>query len=232
MFERITQAKAPVLFWSGGLDSTLILALLRQENIPVDVVTFGRELWTKQQKKRADTLIREWDMKVFSYPPLLRSFIGDGENISAVFDYAVGDAVVPNIRNLIDGDRCIADIDGMTMYRSPVRWDCVILGLRADDKHWATKGLKREQEWVVGDTTFVCPLWDWNREEVQAALEAHGLPFTEVSDEEDTGNAQFCQKCLRAIEPVECPKDGTMINPMGRHLQLNLSEFRKRFSIL
>jgi len=232
MFKEILKYKKPCLLWSGGMDSTLILALLRQEGIHVDIVTFGRELLTKKQKARMDALIRDWDLKVFTYPPMNRSFIGDGENISAVFDYIIGDASAPNIKDVIDGEKCIADIQGPSLPGSPVDWDCVLTGIRKDDEHYATSGLDKTSEWTVGNTTFINVLFDWTRDEVQAALQAQGLPYTEVEDDEDTGNLNLCTKCLRAIEPVECPKDGTLIEPAGRYLQLNLTEFRKRFTIL
>ncbi len=232
MFAEVTNYNNPCLLWSGGLDSTLLLTFLREEGIHADIVMFGYDLMTKKQKQRIDALIRDWDLKIFSYPPSLRSFIGDGKDISVVFDYAMGGSTVPVIKDVVDGDKCIADLEGMKLHYSPVKWDLALVGTRKDDDHYATRGIEREREWQVGETTFISPLFDWTRDEVKSALKAFGLPYTEVDDEEDSGNLNLCTKCLKAIEPVECPKDGVMINPMGGNIFGNLTSFRKRFQII
>jgi len=76
MFESLTGKRA-VLWWSGGADSTLILALLREQPINFDILQV-RYAWSKEQKRYSDDLIREWDLKVFDYPPANVSFIGKG----------------------------------------------------------------------------------------------------------------------------------------------------------
>lgn len=177
-----------------------------------------------------NNLIKEWDLKIFSFPPSGISFMGDGESITAVYDYAVGGTTIPVLRDVIEGTKCIAELDGIKMHYTPVNWDCFITGGRKVDTHYALEnGVVPSKKWKVGNATFIAPLYDWTREEVQAALEAMGLPHAEVDDDEDTGNIAVCTKCLKAMEPVECPQDGFMIPPMGQNLFGNLTSFRKRF---
>lgn len=213
MFERVVQSPLRCLLWSGGLRSTLVLALLRQADIHVDIVTFGRDTMSKPLRKRMDVLIRDWGLKVFSYPPMSRSFMGD-DTIQTVFDYAVGDAMFPDVRDVSEGTKCIAEIDGMQLHNAPCQWDCVVVGTE-----------KEKEEWSIGTTNFIAPLAHWTETEVKAALEAFGLPTTEEDE-----SVPLCQRCLKAIEgEVWCPKEDALIPAMGTNLFGNLTSFRKRF---
>ncbi len=226
---RIQDFKRPALFFSGGLDSTLLLAILRENNVVIDIVTVGREHWTKQQKQRMDTLIRDWELKIFAYPPSGISFMGDGENITAVFDYAIGGMTVPLLRDVIGGDKCVAELDGLRLHESPINWDCVVVGSRKFDKHYALDTIAPDKEWNVGRATFLAPLYEYTREEVQEQLRMRGLPWEEVDDDEDTGNLNVCDLCLSAIEgQVFCPKEEDYIPAMGSNLRPNLKMFRER----
>lgn len=229
MFQDVIDAKNPALCWSGGLDSTLLLAMLREQNIPVDILQFGRETWTKGQKERADRLIKDWDLKVFSYPAGNTHFIGNGTDITAVFDYAVGGSSIPVLRDVVQGDACIATLEGQKLFSPPVEYDLYIVGTRESDAHYALPPPQRE--WTVGNAKFIAPLFDYTREDVQEGLKERGLPWEELSDAEDTGSLVICDRCLRAIEPIECPIDGSMIDPQGLYLQSNLKIFRERFIV-
>jgi 3'-phosphoadenosine 5'-phosphosulfate sulfotransferase (PAPS reductase)/FAD synthetase len=225
----IDDFERPVILFSGGLDSTLLLALLKENGSSTDIVTVGRETWGRKQKERFDALVKEWDLTVLSYPPSRLSFVGDAKEITAVYEYAVGGAAIPLLRDVIEGDKCIAELDGYRMHESPINFDLYLVGSRKADKHWTIETVAPKKEWKVGEATFLAPLHDLSREEVQEMLKERGLPWEEVPDDEDSGNISLCDKCLRAIEPVECPKDGTMISPMGVHLENNLKAFRKQF---
>lgn len=224
MFEILKTAKRAVLHWSGGLDSTLILAMLREQPIDFDIVQH-RELWTKQQSKKADELIREWNLKVFSYPPRSRSFIGDGENIAVVYDYAAGDTQLLVTKDTIPGKTCGAKLQSYEMQTSPFDWDLHILGTRKDDTHWSIENPKRQKECTVGGITFYYPLFDYTREDVKRELRARGLDDTEATDEEDTGSISLCTSCLRG-KRVFCPDLKTMIPPVQWDPLDNLAKFR------
>lgn len=225
MFEGIGQR--PVLFWSSGLDSTLLLMLLKEANISFDIVQI-RDFWTKTQLKRADKLITEWNLKVFSYPPANVSFIGKGSEISTVWEYAVRGARIPLIRDVIEGDTCIADLEGMRAYHPPMDWDTYIVGSRGDDEHYAMDAVIPAKEWMVGESKFIAPLFDKSREWVKEQLIIRGIDASEVSEEEDTGNISLCTKCLNGVE-VFCPKEGRMIEAIDWDGERNLQMFRRAY---
>lgn len=229
MFEFLQHYKTPVLLWSAGNDSTLLLAMLIEANIPVDIVQFGREFWTKEQKRRADELIMKWNLKVLSYPPIRTSFIGNDDQISLVREYAFMGAVVPMVSDLIEGQTCIADLDSHKAYAPPVRWDLVLVGSRKDDSHYAMTNVIPSKHWTAGDTDLYAALYDWTREEVIEELKRRDLPYDEVDEQTDSGNISLCSKCLQGIETL-CPKENAVIPPVIWNRHTNLTAFQAAYN--
>ncbi len=227
--DRIKDFNRPVLFWSAGKDSTLLLTMLYDAGIDFDIVQLGREHWSREQKRFADELIRDWDLKVLTFPPAKVSFIGDGNEISAVFEYAMGGSAIPVLRDVIPGTKCIADLEGMRLDQAPMKWDCAIVGSKFSDRHHAVDSLIPGEEWKVGDVTFLAPLADWEDIDVEAALLAIDL-IVPSGDDENTGNLPLCRICLDAIEgEVFCPLEQAPIPAAGMYLESNLKMFRKQF---
>jgi len=94
--------KHPVLFFSGGLDSTLLLALLMEQKQVFDIVQY-RDNWLPKQKAKVDGYIKDWNLRVFSYPPITTNLIGDENGIGVVDEYAIGNGAIPVVRDIIDG---------------------------------------------------------------------------------------------------------------------------------
>ena len=213
-----------VLWFSGGLDSTLLLAMLREKGEKFDIVQI-RDFLTKEQLRRSDELIEKWDLTVFSYPAANVGFVGDGENIATVFEMAVGSTRIPLIRDVIDGTRCIADLN-KTMPMMPINWTHHIIGSRKDDRHWIFENeVIPDKTWTQGEVTFEAPLYDWTRQQVKEGLRARGLDDTEASDETDSGNISLCTKCLHGVDTF-CPVENRMISPISWNPTNNLREFR------
>ena len=228
MFDSLKNATRIALLWSGGLDSTLLLAMMK--DLEFDIVQFGREFWTKEQKKRADLLMRKWDLKVLSYPSSSVSFIGENDQISLVREYAFMGAMIPMVSDAIEGSRCIADLDSFKCYAPPMKWSHIVLGSRSEDRHYAFAGqVIPSSEWTVGETTFVAPLFDWTRKEVQDELELRGLPFDEAPEYADSGNLSLCTKCLKGVDTF-CPKENSVIPPVQWNPATNLAAFRAAYA--
>jgi hypothetical protein len=222
----LDQAKTPVLAWSGGNDSNLILATLRDMNANVAVLQ-RRDLWTKEQKAQADKFIKDWNLTVYSYPPVSLSFIGDGEQISLVSEYAIGGFKVPAVMDVADGTKCIADLPKQRMEYSPFQWTDYIVGTKATDRHYAfgEQPLTPDSHWQVGDVNFHAPLYDWSDAQVLDALKE--LDIEPKTTEE--GNLEYCSKCLHGVD-VFCPKDQKYIPAIDWNPKLNLENFRKAYS--
>ncbi len=230
MFERLNEFKSIVLWYSAGLDSTLLLAILRENDIEFDIYQQGREFWTKEQKRKADTLIKLWDLKVYSYPAQAVSFIGQGDDISAVFEYGVGMRTFPLVRDLVDGTRCIADLAKFTMEQEPIKHDLHILGSRKADTHYSVDKPIPSKWWKTGTATFYAPLYDWHRSRVKRELALRDLDNAEATEQQNTGNLSICMNCIAGTGKVYCPSESQEIDSIVWNRTQNLNNFRAVYS--
>lgn len=215
-----------VLWWSGGLESTLLLALLRQQPHHFDIVQM-RDLWTKGQRKKSDDLIKEWKLKVFILPSANKFFIGQGDEITLVDEYPVGNSTIPMLRDVVEGTQCLGDMDKFRAPYAPIKWDLHIVGSRKDDTHYAGGQNVQGERWKVGGEEFYAPLYHWTREEVIEKSIELGLNL----DGDDTGNIEACSNCLKDVDRVWCPKLGQEIDTIKWDKADNLDYYRSKYGL-
>lgn len=218
------------LLWSGGLDSTVLLAMMMDAGEVFDIVQF-RSHWSRAQEKRVDAIIKTKNLKVFTYPESYITFIGNEDEKSIVFDMAIGDTTVPLIRDIVDGAKCLADLDGPRCHSALFTYDKYFVGTRREDRHYAVPPYEAS-EWKVGCATFMAPLFDLTRNDVVTLALKYGIDPTPPPEIEDPNNISVCSRCLVKEGDVFCPKTESYIPAMGANLALNLTEFRKRFEVL
>lgn len=214
MFDNI--GKKPVLWWSGGLESTLLLAMLKETGKQFDIVQM-REGWTRTQKKQSDELIIKWNLKVFSLPPRSVTLAGD---LTAILNYAG----VPMLRDVLEGTQCLAEIGKHRMMQLPFEWDCHIVGSRESDRHF-NKPIVFQDRWTVENNNFYAPLFKWTRGKVKQELGKRGLSNADATDDTDTGNLFACHNCVKGIGKVWCPADNKYIDSVVWDRDANLQQF-------
>lgn len=212
-----------VLYWSSGMESTLFLAMMREQPVEFDILQF-REMWTKEQRVRADRLITAWNLKVFSYAPRDIYFVGQEKELSAVFDYGI-----PVLRDVLPGNRCIAELDKIKLaYRPPMTWETHIIGSRRDDFHWALDQVIPSERFEINGMKFWAPFYEWSREMVIEKSIEYGLDVSPVSEIEDTGNLSICSKCLDTTKKtVFCPLENKRIPTVRWNPEFNLRLLRQ-----
>ncbi len=199
---------------------------MTEQGIEFDILQM-RDHWTLEQKKRIDAL--DWNLKMFSYPPMRTSLVGQGKDASVVFEYAVGTGTIPLIADLIDGEQCIADITQANINFAPMDWDTHIIGSRADDSHPYLGKAVNKKEFEVGGVKFIAPLFEMTRDEVKAELDKRGIDTTEVPEHLDTGNLVGCTNCINGTGKVWCKKEGEYIDAMVWDREQRLQDLREYY---
>lgn len=225
----------PVLWMSGGADSTLLLHVLLKLSKPFSILRFD-EGQTREQKAVTDALILKYDLRAYSYRPSWSMMVGDGTNLSLVSGYAVGrnGETATLFRDLVDGPACSFDVQVPVAKNTgtPIFFENHILGTRKSDTHYALNGKRflSGKRWVTGEAMFHAPLYSWNRATVINGLKAFGVNYIEPSDQVNSGNLTCCSLCLRPNETgkVFCPKTHTEIDnvkwdPVGQLRQWQIA---------
>jgi len=187
----------------------------------------SRDLWTREQKGKADGLIKERNLKVFSIPTSQLYLIGNDAETSAVFEYPG----LPMLKDLRIGTKCgIEALSKVEPMPCPVKWDLHILGSRKDDTHWSVGNLIKTDMWTANGQTFYCPLFDWTREQVIEASVQLGLDVSE-SDEIDTNGLNMCFNCVTNCGYTFCPKENKEIECVDWDRQGMLDSFRAKYCL-
>lgn len=225
MFDNLGQN--PVLWFSSGLESTLILSMLIEQEIAVDILQM-RDNWTQEQLSYADSLLNEWGLEATSHAPISISLIGQGDQITSVWEYDVGGATLPMLRDVVDGKQCLADLTAKRSAKPLKNWDVHIIGSRLDDTHYARPQMIPSERWAVGNVTFYAPLAHWTREQVIEESAKRGLRTVKDVDE---GDLYTCHECIKGTGQVWCPKDQKMIDSIVWDREGNLDLWRKSYGI-
>lgn len=221
LFDKIEQANRSVLFYSGGFDSSILLETLRQQPKDFDIFQ-DRILWTREQLDYVDQVIREQDLRVFSFPPTNAYFVGEGRDLSLIFEYPQG---VPIIKDVVEGTQCIADMESYRSAVSPFKWDLCIVGSRQDDTHWLFPNqMLPAKEWQANGCTFYAPLFDVKRETVLRMAQEMEIKASPPMD------LELCTKCLNGTGKVMCPKENELIDSIVWDRELNTKYFRERYA--
>lgn len=218
---RAIEGTLPCLFLSGGSDSLLLLNVLLDLKAVFAVLTFD-ETFSPAQKKVIDELVYEHDLRVFGYKPQAAYFIGDAGNLAFIEEYGMLDgSTIPFIRDCIGGEKCSFDVMVETRANVPVGYDLNILGTRKTDWHWSFGRMMQQPE----HKNFIAPLWEWTRADVRAGLKSYGVAKPLV----DTGNYEFCTRCLEGNGRVFCPKQQKEIDSVDWDARAMLGAFQTKF---
>lgn len=180
------QAKHPILAWSGGKDSQLLLFLLREIYGEFPVLVFPH--WW-DNKDFVAKMVKEWDLVAYTYRP--NHIYASPDHVISY--YQVGKNLLPVITDVLNFDKCGLDRLNISGRVPHFEWDLVITGSKSCDSHKLVPKLQFPDD-------IYTPLWDWTDGEVHNAIDELGVPvdtriYIGGQEKYDTGNWSGCLAC-------------------------------------
>lgn len=211
----LDRASSPVLCFSGGKDSTLLLEMVIKLKADISLLVF-QDLWSPEYRKYVKTVIADKGMRAFFYPPVAVDTLDDGRVIAPV--YRVGEGLLPVVMQVEGGDRCGAKMKDRVVSKMSVEpqppyiFDLTITGSKACDEYYAVKNLD-PRSLSTSRFRIECPLWKWTDSEVlQGLVYLDAVPNPDVYGPEgkrpktDDGAFMACLDCYQiSKEEVFCP---------------------------
>lgn len=199
----LESAQSPILAFSGGKDSMLLLYLVRQVSESVPILLF-QDFWNREHKKWVGSIIEDQNLVAFFYRASMLKY----QKGSILAYYSFGASSLPVISDVIHTDDCGLDKGKRVLNRVPLAqflWDKVFTGSRKSDSHLLVPKLD------FSGTNVVTPLWDWTDSEVWEAINYLNIPTSDTSTD-----AHLCMNCLEPEgRTVFCPKLNRNVESIG-----------------
>lgn len=178
----LTKAKNPIVCWSGGKDSTLVLYLAREVNKDIPVLVF-KDFW--DDLSFVQDVIEKWELTAFHYKPVEITLKGD----TVVAYYNLAGKPLPVLTDIEYGERC--GLKHWTPGAYPhYMWDVTLTGSKKTDRHSLVPELDLTAL-TTDDHELVTPLWEWTDEDVVQTLTSLKIPAR--PDEP----SKMCLNCLK-----------------------------------
>lgn len=220
-----TQFRAPVVAWSSGKDSMVLLAVARQRWPQIPVIFF-RQHQLPHKTKWATELAASWNLSVFDWPPAQTGVREGNGHLDLVSRYSVGTAMLDVSLSLYEpteGESLCAFWDLIVnRVRTPevtLPWDVILLGSKASDKDKTVSQTSFTAEITVGPVgspSIAFPLRDWTDEDVWNYSHQYGVPQNTARYAGDrsanSDDYPACYRCLvQGVDEVDCPRLGVRI---------------------
>jgi len=220
----------PVLFWSGGKDSTALLHLMYSHGIRMPVVYF-RDPFFPRKNRFVNLVIDSYLLECHDYPPLRVSLKHSPQMIALVSEYSTGPAstaaVLKNSITYQDGDDERDFLCGVNFLLRPCGtfafpWDVALVAHRNDDTDPIFGPIPLHSNIVYRDEgpDFIFPIREWSEADVWDYTERYDVPIQadryDVANRREwpdkTFNSDWYPTCFRCVDKrtpgqiVFCPK--------------------------
>lgn len=236
----IATARRPAVMSSFGKDSMVMLHLLRAHGLRLPVI-FHREPFLPRKYRFANSVIEQWDLTVYDYPPSETAVQQEGDCVEVVNAYAAGRRPM-----LLPTGICAPGPGETTLcalhdfYKKPrgdfaYPWDVVFVGHKSSDVDpiYGAVPLHADVANNVDCATVAFPLRHFTDKDVWAYHEKFGLPihheryektaqgWRERADKRD--NPDYFPACTACMTPgggaVACPRlKGAMVSNVSAQL--------------
>jgi hypothetical protein len=214
-------ATHPIVCWSGGKDSQLLLKLASEVNDDIPVLWFRSV--DRSRRRFAESFIADTDLTAYSWEPADRYVLPSGEGMSLIEEFSFGNRRLPLISDIVQGERCTVNLSKERVAFVNYDFDVTLTGSKACDSHPLIAA-----DQIEG---VIYPLWHMADEEVWIAIREMEIPIEEsVYDGREADGPSLCTRCLSGNEEVFCPDARRMIPPFVWNSSAALAAFNTRFA--
>jgi hypothetical protein len=216
-------ARAPIVCWSGGKDSQLLLRLVAEFKPDIQILYFRSP--DPKRRRWAEQFIADSDLTAYSWLPADRYFLPGGHLVE---EYSFGNMRLPLVTDIAEGDRCVLEIPQQFVEHVAYPFDVTFVGVKDSDEH----PLLGQGYWQPDGDGCFAPLRHMTDEEVWQAIRDLEIPVEEaVYDGSESQDPSFCTRCLSDDPEVFCPAAGKVIPRFDWNGPAALSAFHQRFHI-
>lgn len=251
------RVKKPVVAWSAGKDSQVMLHLIRHVSKDIPVLHL-RGFADETKHDFAEDEIGRLGLLMIEPRPFATEVAGKGDHIEIAEIYQLTDNAVIYLPVKSDAitvlsfpieaepdhvpgpsSHCAIEKLNQPTNPEPLDVDGIFIGHRNDDADPVHGAIPLESDTVeAGGVTFVYPLKDWTEANIWEASELLNIPQNKARYERKDmyANADYFPMCVECLKPTDaesiiCPKIGEPVYAIGRDLNLEQrrEEWRKKF---
>lgn len=185
----LQNATLPAILFSGGKDSLLLLDMARQIRPDTAIVHFYDQL-----SPQVEDVIKGRDLEILSWRPTSQYLIPWHSDLVLVSEYSFGDARLPVLTDIVDGEDC--QLEKLKDTRTPYfdyPFDLTVWGYRRKDELHPIMPSSFPRDFQLGPTRMISPLYEWETEDVVDAVAR--LPFPPVTNDA----IRMCEKCREGL---------------------------------
>ena len=221
--DALAGAQSPVVCWSGGKDSQLLLRLVAEQRPDVPVLYFRSP--DPKRRRWAEQFIADSDLTAYSWLPADRYVV---PGVHLVEEYSFGNMRLPIVSDVHHSDRCVLKIPREFVGHVAYPFDVTLVGVKDSDEH----PILGKGYWQPDGDGCFAPLRSLSDEEVWQAIRELEIPVEEaVYDGSEPDGPSFCTRCLSEEPEVFCPAAGRVIPRFDWNPSAALSAFRQRFRL-
>lgn len=230
----ITVSRRPLVAWSGGKDSQVLLALTRIVRKGLPVAHF-RPFESPSKHLFADLIIGCQDLNLVQMLPAFRQAIAKGDHIEIVEAYQINqnafiyfpiEAEPDHVPG--PGSHCAIQKINEPTTEQALDFDCLFIGHRSDDIDPAHGAIPLKEDVIeAAGVRTVYPLKSWTEADVWEAgrilnVAQNAARYSEQRMEANADYYPLCTECLKAGagDSIICPKINEPVYRLGNFLNL------------